>query len=559
MRHSSCLRRPLIAALVFLLAGAAGKAAPAAPALVVVVSLDQFRADYLERFRAYYGKGGFNLFLERGAVFVDCHYRHSVTKTACGHSVMLTGVHAAQHGIIANDWVDRTTLSQVSCVGDETAPIVGLPPPSGPQRPGLDNPYLGRSPRNLLVTTVGDELKLARGGRPKVIGVSIKDRSAILMAGRLADAAYFMEEDRMVTSTYYRTELPSWVTSWNEAKKVASYFGKVWDRVLPEAAYAQQGPDDVAAELTSHGLGRTLPKRVDGGETTPGAKFSAAFENTPFQSEVLADFAKTVVENENLGRRGVTDVLCVSFSTPDTIGHAYGPDSHEVMDNAVRTDRILADFFRFLDRWVGLTQCTLVLTADHGASPMPEVVLASQRGVPAGRVKSAEVVKVTEAALNERFGSLANHERWLVNDDASLIIHPAALAEKKVPAAEVERVVQAALLTLPYVRAAYTRTDLVRGEAPGEPGRRMLASFNRERSGDVLFQLQPYFILSSRVSGTTHGTPYNYDTHVPLLWYGVGVTPGVRTERVGVDDLAPTLSRILGLPAPPLAEGRVLF
>lgn len=539
--------------------GEAAGAAPAPPALVVVVSLDQFRADYLERFRAHYGRGGFNLFLERGAVFVDCHYQHSVTKTACGHSVMLTGVHADQHGIIANEWIDRATLQQVSCVGDDTAPIVGLPPPSRPPVTGLDNPYLGRSARSLLASTVGDELKLARGGRPKVFGVSIKDRSAILMAGRRADAAYFMEEGRMVSSTYYLAQVPDWVAGWNEAKKVDAYFGRVWERVLPEAAYAQQGPDDMPNELALYGLGRTLPKRIDGGETTPGPKFASAFENSPFQSEVLADFAKTLVERENLGRRGVTDLLCLSFSTPDTIGHSYGPDSHEVMDNAVRTDRILADLFQFLDRHVGLDRCTLVLTADHGAAPIPEVVASTQRGVPAGRAKSAEVLRATEAALNERFGPLANKERWLVNDDCALLIHPQALAEKKLTSSEVEQVVRDALLKLPFVRAAYTRTDLLRGIAPGEWGRHMLASFHSERSADVLFQLQPYFLLSSRTHGTTHGTPYNYDTHVPLLWFGVGVTPGVRTERVGVDDLAPTLSRILGLVAPPLAKGRVLF
>lgn len=554
----------VLCALFFLLTGSLGWAAStnermAPPKLVVVVSLDQFRADYLERFRPFFGPGGFELFLQHGAVFTDCHYRHSHTKTAPGHSVMLTGVHANRHGIIGNEWLDRVTFTPTSCVGDETAAIVGLPPRAGPRISGLSDPYLGRSPNNLLVTTVGDEWKRNRGFRPKVIGISSKDRAAILMSGKLADAAYFTELGRFVSSTYYMKELPAWVTAWNASGKVDAYFGKVWDRVLPAAAYDAQGPDAGPGEGAGTALGTTFPKTVTGGDTQPGPKFYSALDVTPFDSELLADFAKAAVRGENLGRRGETDIMCVSFSATDMIGHIYGPDSHEVMDNAIRTDRILADFFTFLDQWVGLANVTLILTSDHGVAPTPEFIRLGQRADLGGRVSSGEVIRICEKALTERFGAVTGPSGWMVLDDVSILIQPAALKEKSLTRAEVETTLQAALLTLPYVQAAYTRTQLEAQAVQDELGRRALLSFNVARSGDVFFQYKPYYFSTRYPVGSTHGSPYNYDTHVPLLWHGVGVKPGIYTERVGVDDLAPTLSHVLGIVAPPFSEGHVLF
>jgi hypothetical protein len=555
-------RRPLarvrLATVGWLLLTAGVVCAAPPPALVVVIALDQFRADYLEKFRPQFGPGGFRLLLEQGADFTDCHYRHSLTKTAPGHSVMLTGVHANLHGIIGNDWIDRESLERVSCVGDTTVQIVGLPPPTGPHLPGILDPYLGRSPRNLLVTTVGDEWKLARGNRPKVIGISNKDRAAILMSGHLADAAYFMENGRMVSSTYYMKELPAWVSAFNASGRADSYFGRVWDRVLPAAAYDAQGPDDAPGEFDGLGLGRTLPKTITGGETKPGQKFYDTLFHTPFASELLADFARAAIENENLGHHGVTDILCMSFSATDYIGHDYGPDSHEVMDNIVRTDCILATFLKFLDDRLGLKNCTIVLTADHGTPPLPERLKAIDPRFDAGRVDNARVLAVAEAALVRAFGPLAGSRHWIVPDGYSLLFGHGALAEKKIDAAAAEAVVRDALLTIDFVQAAYTAEDLKRGQFTDDLGRRAVLSYNAARSGDVFYQTKPYWLDRDK-TGTNHGSPYNYDTHVPLLWLGVGVTPGVRTERVGVDDLAPTLAHILGLPAPPFSAGRVLF
>ncbi len=533
--------------------------AAAPPDLVVVISLDQFRHDYLERFRPFFSPGGFNLLLEHGANFADCHFQHSITKTAPGHAVMLTGVHANLNGIIANDWIDRGSFERVSCVGDPAEQIVGLPPPTAARLPGYLDPYLGRSPRNLLVTTVGDTLKLDRGGRPKVIGISNKDRAAILMSGKLADAAYFMEAGHMVTSTYYMKQLPAWVKAWNDADKARAYFGQTWDRVLPAADYAIQGADDAPGEFDGAGLGRSFPKKITGGDDTPTPNFYETIFRTPFSSELLADFACAVVENEQLGRRGVTDLLCVSFSATDYIGHDYGPDSHEVMDNVIRTDRILEKFFQFLDAKVGLQHCTIILTADHGTAPLPEhVTELSQGRIPAGRIDLKQMLVTLEAALDRKFGPRAGHGGWLVTDDAWLLVLPDALKEKNLTSAAVQTVVRDTLLTLDFVEVAYTREQLEAGEVRGELGQRALLSFNRERSGDVFYQAKPYFVNKEKY-GTNHGTPYDYDTHVPLLWYGVGVKPGLYSARVGMDDLAPTLAHLLALPAPPLSNGHVLF
>ena len=559
MLSVSSHRLRLVVALA--LAGSAlhaGTAPTSAPSLVVVITIDQFRADYLARFGKYFVPGGLKLLMEQGAQFTDCRYEHAVTKTASGHATIVTGVHANIHGIIANDWIDRDSLLRVNCVDDDNVRIVGLAEDrSGVRMPGR-KPGLGASARTLLATTVGDEFKLSRGPGPKVIGVSSKDRSAILLAGKFADAAYWMDKGRIVSSSAYMKDVPAWVRAFNDANRVDAFFGQTWDRLLPAADYDRlQGPDAAAGEGIESGMGATFPKRVNGGTDTITAAFYDAFEASPFKNEVLADFAQLVVENENLGRRGVTDILCLSFSTNDSIGHIYGPDSHEVMDITLRTDRLLADFFAFLEKRVGLANCTIVLTADHGAAPLPERVKALSLAVSAGRIDPARVLKTSEAALDGAFGALGEGKRWLVVDASQLVLAQENLREKKIDPAAAANVARAALLTLEFVDAAYTRGELETGAVSGPFAAATLLSFNRERSGDVYYRAKPFWV--ERKTGTNHGTPYAYDTRVPLLWLGRGVKPGVYSQPVSVADIAPTLAHILGVLPPPAATGRDLF
>jgi predicted AlkP superfamily pyrophosphatase or phosphodiesterase len=532
--------------------------ATAKPSLVLVLTIDQFRGDYLDRFREHLVPGGLKLLVDQGANFVDCHYRHAVSKTAAGHAVVLTGVHANVHGIISNAWVDRETLQRVNCVEDDSVQILGRADDRGGVRlPGSTTP-VGASPRRLLATTVGDQLKLTRGGRSKVIGISSKDRSAILLAGKLGDAAYWMDKGRIVTSTHYMQELPAWVQAFNEAGRVDSYFGQTWDRLLPVSAYdTLQGPDDAPGESAGFGLGHTFPMRITGGADKITPAYYEAFESTPFKNEVLADFARAVVENENLGGRGVTDVLCLSFSANDTVGHNYGPASHEVMEITLRTDRMIAELFAFLDQRVGLKNCTIVLTADHGVAPIPEQVKAVHPGLSAGRVDKVRLLKTCEAALDRAFGGLGGDRHWLIVDESNLLFMRDVLKEKDIAQSDAENVVRDALLTLEFVEAAYTRTEMAAGSVSGSFAAATLLSFNRARSGDIYYQMKPYWV--DRKTGTNHGSPYSYDVHVPMVWYGVGVKPGAYNERVGVDDIAPTLANLLGIMRPPMSQGRVLF
>lgn len=542
--------------LIALLAGAGLRAAE--PALVVVVMIDQFRADYLERFGPHFGPGGFRRLMEQGATFTDCRYRYAVTKTACGHATVLTGVNPNVHGIISNDWIERETLKRVNCVDDDSTQVVGLPEVKGGAKLPAKLSVRAASPRRLLATTVGDELKLNRGPGPKVIGLSSKDRSAVLLGGKFADAAYWMDKGRIVTSTAYMKELPAWVQAFNATGRIDAYFDKVWDRLLPVAEYEKlQGADDAPGEGAEAGMGTTFPKRVNGGAATLTSAFYDAFENSPFKSEVLVDFAREVVDHEKLGQRGVTDVLCLSFSTNDSVGHTYGPDSHEVMDITLRTDRMLADFLTFLDQRIGLKRCTIVFTADHGAAPLPERVKAMNPAISAGRVDAVRLLKTCEAALDAAFGPLTEGKRWLVPDANQFLFAAGVLAEKKLAPATAENVVRDAMRTVDFIDEAYTRSDLLAGNVKGAYAEATLLSFNRERTGDVYYRVKPFWV--ERKTGTNHGTPYSYDVCVPLVWFGVGVKPGVYPQRVGVDDIAPTLSRILHLLPPPRSEGRQLF
>lgn len=543
--------------LISLVLLASGGAQELPPRLVVVISVDQMRADYLERFRAHFGPGGFNLLLEQGANFADCHYRHAITKTGPGHAVMLSGVHANLHGIIANEWLlrDWPAPEQVNCVEDRDSALVGLAPRTVRSPGGVLEAKSGRSPRHYLAPTVGDQLKLRHGARAKVFGVADKDRAAILMSGRLADGAYWTEEGRVVTSTYYRPELPAYLTAFNAEQRVEKLYGREWTRLLDPAVYdSVQGPDDAAGEYEGIGFTRTFPKRLDGGRPQIGNDYYEAFDHTPWNNELVADLARAVITHERLGEAdGAPDLLAIGFSQPDKIGHSYGPYSHEVMDSIVRLDRTLAELFRFLDEKIGLAHCTVVLTADHGVAPLPE-----RNPGQGGRVRGAALDKQVFAALDGKFGTLADNERWAVRDGLGYHLNPAALTRKQLAPAVVEEAIRAALAEMPVIAAAYTRTCLVDPAPLDAIGEAVRLSYYPPRSPDVMAVLKPFFI-DRTTPGTTHGTPYDYDNHVPLLWYGAGVKAGVHPTRVGVDDLAPTLAHLLGVPAPGSAAGRVLF
>jgi hypothetical protein len=528
----------LVAALALMASGPAlGQTtpAPARPRLVVAIAVDQLRADYLDRFRPFFGRGGFNLFLQRGASFASARYEHATTSTCPGHAVMLTGSYGTVNGIIGNDWYDAAGGREVYCAADTTVRLIGAE-------------LEGRSPRNLRNSTVGDLLKIGTGGKSKVVTVSQKDRSAIMLGGHLADAAYWMEDTLFVTSTYYRADLPEWARDFNAGGKISSYFRRSWERLLPAPAYEMVGPDDVAAEGDEAGAGRTFPHRI--GDLD-------AFDDSPFGNEVLVDFASRAVLEEGLGRDTVPDLLGISFSANDRVGHTYGPDSHEVMDVTIRLDRSLAKLFAFLDRTVGLGNVLMVLTADHGVAPLPEVFARLHPGASARRFNPAVVDTVVNAALQARYGR-APAPGWIVyHDQPQLYLNLAALRARKVAVEEAERVAQAALLSIPGLHEALTSTELASARSQGSRSAEAL-SFHPGRSGNLYYQMSPYILVDDELTGTGHGTPWAYDQQVPVLWFGTRIVPGIRRTPAAVADIAPTLSALLGLTAPGGSQGRVL-
>lgn len=523
------------------------QASPIRPKLVVVISIDQFRADYLQRFAKFFETGGFNLLLQKGANFTEAHYRHSVTQTCAGHAVILTGSYADRNGIIANTWYDTASHKPQYCAADSAAKLIGV---------GSE----GRSPRNLLVSTVGDELRTATNARSRVITVAGKDRSAIMLGGHQADAAYWTDDTLLVSSTYYMKELPLWVRRFNASGHVTEYRGATWNRILPAAAYAMMGADDVPAEEDPGGIGKTFPHLL--GTGTGRADFLNGFQTSPFENEVIVDFAIEAITQEGLGQDPDPDLLGIGLSANDLVGHSYGPDSHEVMDMTIRTDRLLSRFFTFLEQRIGLDRVAIVLTSDHGVAPLPELARGNSRAW-GGRIDPAIIGAAAERALRARYGiprrpGFVDQPSWIMYQTWPwLYLNLEGLRDKRIRIDQAERVAQRAVQRVPGVARALTATELLRERAIQSHTRAEL-SFYPGRSGNIYYELSPYLLPEPKPEGTTHGSPWDYDTHVPLLWLESGIRPGAYNGNVSVADIAPTLSSLLGIRAPSGSQGRVL-
>jgi len=490
------------------------------PKLLLAIIVDQFRYDYLLRFRADY-RSGLARLLDKGAVFTDAHYLHSTTVTAVGHSTFLSGATPSISGIIANEWFDRESRGSVTSVSDPKTQLVG-------STAGTE----GSSPRRLLVSTVPDEIKL-QGLESKTIGISIKDRGAILPSGHTADAAYWYDSDsnRWVTSSYYRSELPEWAQAVNNSHPSQRALGASWFPV--DAKGTAVNP---------------FCSMVNG----TAARYCGSLEATPWGNEMIEEFAESAVAGEKLGRHAGVDVLTVSFSSNDYVGHAVGPDDPAVRDISIRTDRLLGKLLDYIDQNVGAGNTLVVLSADHGVAPVPEVNQA--RKMPGGRLSPEHLVNTISEALSQHFGA----GKWIVSvSEPSLYLNLDLIREKKLDPAEVERVAADAAKSEPHIARAYTRHELLQGNVQRDSiGNAVTFSFYGPRSGDVVIVQEPYYLFGA--TGTTHGTPYDYDNHVPLIFFGPGIKTGVYRDRVAINDVAPTLSVLLGVETPSGSAGRVL-
>ncbi|MCI0485052.1 MAG: alkaline phosphatase family protein [Blastocatellia bacterium] len=520
----------------------------ARPKLVVVVVMDQFRAEYLTRFAPFFGEGGFKWLQRHGANLTNAHYTYATTYTGPGHALILSGSYGHTNGIIANKWYNYKSGQSEAMFYDADAKLIGLETSAGDDV----------SPRNFIGNNLSDQLLLSNNFKSKAIAVSLKDRAAIMLGGKLGKAYWFHEEaGGFLSSTYYMKDLPDWVKAFNARKLPDSYYGRQWEKSLPEAAYSISTADDVPTETDFKGLGRTFPHTLKDKSGKPATAFYEAFTATPFGTDYELEFARTVIEQEKLGADQYTDLLGISITATDIAGHSFGPDSQEVQDLMARTDRQLADFFAYLSRKFKSGEVLIAFTADHGATPMPEYLRSL--GIDAGRIRKKQLGDAVEQALDAEFGDA----KWVVGlEDPSIFLNRAAIAEKKLDRARVERAAGEAILSINGVAGYFTYTQMLEGRLPpSQLARFFEKSFHPERSGDILVVTRPFYFwgkYGERDEGSTHGSPYEYDTHVPLIIVGPSVRPGTYNFSADIADIAPTLATILGLGAPSGNEGRTL-
>lgn len=518
-------------------------AAAARPKLLVLVVIDGLPMRQVTGYRDQLAPDGFARFLDHGRWFSDAHYGHGHTVTAAGHSVMLSGAYPQRSGIISNEWRDPATGGPVYNTGDAAYQYLDSP----------TAPLAGTSPRNLKVETLGDVLR-TRSPASKVIGISGKDRGAILPAGHKGTAYMYMgDTGQFSSSTYYMAALPLWVKDFNAAKPADAFFKKTWAPLLPESAYERSVPDGQPWQVAS-GNGNRLPAVVGDKMDAPGPRFYGNLLASPFGDELTLAFARAAVTNEQLGRRGVQDILSVSLSSHDYVNHAFGPESRLSQDHLLQLDRHLQAFFRFLDSEVGAGNYVMTLTADHGFTDTPEWALTQGRD--AGRFASGPSLAIVNAALSARFGV-----DKLARDfsAAGLLLNEQLAAERGLDFAAVQAAAREELLKLPGVATVFTREQLLGNDTATPYLEAMRKSFDPTRAAQLQIVLKPHWIASYRPGGTTHGSPHRYDTHVPLLFWGPAyVGQGEVSRRVEIADLAPTLAAVAGLPAPAQAQGQDL-
>jgi predicted AlkP superfamily pyrophosphatase or phosphodiesterase len=506
----------------------------ARPKLIVVIVIDQFRGDYLERYRDQFGDGGFRVFIDRGAYFTDCNYDYANTRTAPGHATLFTGSYTSGHGIIANEWWDPQKKKRVTSVEDDTTKLVGV------AKTGV-----GASPHNLLSDTLGDELKLATGGKARVFAISLKDGAAVLPAGFSGDAAYWIDPKSgdWITSTYYRPDLPEWVRNFNGSHRAEKFWNREWRD--------KDGDGNT--------LGSTAPR--NGKDGTP-AGFYEVVGSTPFANDYQLEFAKELVLYEKLGAGPATDLLVVSLSANDILGHQVGPDSRQMRSMALELDRSLAEFFSFLGHQIGMANVWMALSADHGVAPLPD--FAKTLRLPTANLDAKALREQINSLLSKKYAQKADYvvyldypQAWL-NEDAFAGIfagvvagHSAGHKESDAEADAGEAMKQAGL------GGYFTKSQLAHGETPAtEIGRRYAHSYSPEGGWYVIGIPRPFQIGVAK--GTDHATPFSYDTHVPLAFYGLAFQPGIYRTHAEPVDLAVTLASLLGINAPAQATGRVL-
>lgn len=503
------------------------------PKLVVGIIVDQMRYDYLTRFWDHYGEGGFKRMVNEGFNCKNQHFNYMPTVTGPGHASVYTGTTPATHGIIANDWYDKETGKEVYCASDDSYNSVGTTSDAGKM-----------SPHRMKVTTITDQLRLHTQMKGKTIAISLKDRGAVLPGGHTANAAYWFygsKEGNWITSSYYMNDLPDWVKKFNSGRSVDQY-KKPWTTVEPIANYGESGTDANTYEgkfkgETTTAFPHDLPSLWDanGGYDL--------LKSTPYGNSMTADFAITALKEEQLGADAIPDFLAVSFSSTDYVGHFFGVNSKEIEDTYIQLDRDLARLFTALDAQVGKGEYTVFLTADHGGVHVPAYLKDSK--IPAGYAEDNRKERFIEF-LKYTYGTtdivknLSNDQLFLNYD----VIHNLDLDLD-----EVEETMAHELLKYPGVEHVYTGQQMWKNQYDHGIPYLVQNGYNDKRSGDVIIVPSPGYLSYSH-TGSSHGSPYSYDTHVPLLFFGKGIHHGSTVARTQTPDVAPTIAALLGIQFP---------
>lgn len=542
-------------ALLVLLSSASPTPAANSPRLVLQITVDQLRGDLPGRFANRLPDGGFRYLMEKGTWYTDAHYLHANTETAAGHASLATGADPSRHGIVANDWIDQSTGELVYNTEDERHHIIGKDPKA----------HEGVSPRKLLASTISDELSVHNGGRSRAFSVSVKDRGAILPGGHAGKAFWFSKSSgSFVTSTYYYDDYPKWVKEWNGAKPADAFKGKTWDLLHDRETYVFGEMDDRPYEADLKPLGRVFPHSL-GGDTK---YFYLLLTLTPVGDDLTLDFAKALIKNEKLGQNdhGVPDYLQISFSSTDYIGHLFGPSSLETEDNILRLDRTLADLFKFIDERIGLDQTLIVLTGDHGAPEAPEYM--ADMGLSTGRF-AFDWFK-TEGPLTESLQKKFGRSDFISgHSHPYLYLNLKAIDSAGLNISDVEHFIADELIKIPGIAYAQTRSDLLAGRITESPVQNQIRrSFHPTRSGNIHIVPEQYWFLHSTEEAekmgigsiaAIHGSPWAYDTYVPIFFAGSKVPAQIIRRRVSPTDIAPTVTSYLGVKPPSGSVGTVLW
>jgi predicted AlkP superfamily pyrophosphatase or phosphodiesterase len=539
----------------------AGDGMKTKPKLVLQITVDQLRGDLPTRYYERLGEGGFRYLWEKGVVYTDAHHAHANTETIVGHATLATGANPSIHGMIGNVWLDRESNQTTYNIEDpdyrlltKGADVDAKTEIDPTQRAARSE---GRSPAAILVTTFSDELKSHSGGKAKVFGVSVKDRGAVSMAGHAGKAFWFSKAvGEFVTSNYYYDQYPQWVIDWNDKKLVQQYAGKSWKLLHEQDSYLFGDSDDRTWETDVGGFGRVFPH--------PYGKVDSKYYTTlltlsPAGDELTLDFAKNLLMNEELGQDDITDYLSVSFSSTDYVGHVFGPSSLEEEDNILRLDRSLAELLQFVDQKVGLKNTLIVLSADHGGPDAPGYLNSLK--IPAGYVAPDSWDK--EAAIS-RLKKQFNIKGKLIEkyEHPYLYLSEAVINDKSINRQALEEAVVQELSSFSGVFLAVSSTALQRGNLPDTPiYRSVLNNFYSKRSGDIYVVFEPNWFINDfdgLTVASTHGSPWQYDTYVPIVFAGAGIEAKKVTRKVYTVDVARSLSAYIGTKPPSGAAGQVL-